>query len=375
MLIMPVVALFYTQNNLDELDIYLLQAFYCVSVAIMEIPSGYMADRIGRKQSLVMGSILGTAGFVLYALSHSFSGFLIAEITLGVGGSFISGSDSAMLYDSLAAEGEENNYLRYEGRITSMGNFAETLAALGGGFIAVVLGYRGVYVAQTAIAAIAIPAALLLVEPPRERLAVKPGIRQILEITRHGLLQDRRLSSAIVFSSVIGAATLCMAWTAQVYFVRMGLDEKSITPLWIILNLLVAVVATNAAGIQKRFGTPGPYLLMIVVIPLGYLLLGLLPLVPALLGLLVFYGVRGYATPLLKDLINHNCPSATRATILSIRSLIIRLGFAVIGPLIGLLSGVCSLATALIAAGGLFVFLILVAACYLKRQLPGLFVR
>ncbi len=115
--------------------------------------------------------------------------------------------------------------------------------------------------------------------------------------------------------------------------------------------------------------------LMMVVIPLGYLLLGVLPLVPALLSLLVFYGVRSYATPLLKDTINHNCPSATRATILSIISLINRLASAMLGSLIGLLSWTSSLATALDAVSGLFAFLILAAACYLKRQLPGLFVR
>ncbi len=375
MLIMPVAVLFYADNNLNELDIYLLQALYSLSVAVMEIPSGYMADIIGRKKSLVMGSILGTAGFALYALSQSFSGFLVAEITLGLGGSFISGSDSALLYDTLAAEGEEQHYLRYEGRITAMGNFAETIAAVGGGLIAAFLSYRGVYLAQTFIAAIAIPASLSLMEPPRERLGTKPGIRQILDIGHHGLVRNKQLSSAIIFSSVIGAATLCMAWTAQVYFVHKGLDERAITPLWVLLNLLVAVTAAYTVKIKDRFGTRWLYLLLILMIPMGYILLGALPLVPAILALFVFYGVRGYATPLLKDLINQNCPSHIRATILSIRSLIIRVGFSVVGPLIGLFSAQYSLLTALVAAGGVFACLVVSAGWYLKNQVPELFSR
>ena len=117
MLIMPIVALFYTDNGLSDFDIYLLQAIYSVSVAVLEIPSGYMADIIGRKKSLVMGSILGAAGYVIYSLSTGFSGFLLAEITLGLGGSFISGSDSAMLYDSLAGMKKQHKYLQLEGRI------------------------------------------------------------------------------------------------------------------------------------------------------------------------------------------------------------------------------------------------------------------
>jgi MFS family permease len=58
MLIMPIVALFYTDNGLDTFDIYVLQAVYSISVALLEIPSGYMADVIGRKKSLVIGKCL-----------------------------------------------------------------------------------------------------------------------------------------------------------------------------------------------------------------------------------------------------------------------------------------------------------------------------
>ncbi len=57
MLIMPIVALFYNDNGLTDFDIFLLQAIYSISVAFLEIPSGYMADIVGRKKSLIFGSI------------------------------------------------------------------------------------------------------------------------------------------------------------------------------------------------------------------------------------------------------------------------------------------------------------------------------
>ena len=69
---------------------------------------------------------MGTIGYLIYSVSNSFSGFLAAEIILGIGGSFISGADSAMLFDSLAATKRQHQYLQFEGRITSLGNFAET---------------------------------------------------------------------------------------------------------------------------------------------------------------------------------------------------------------------------------------------------------
>jgi MFS family permease len=189
MLIMPIVALFYNENGLENFDIFLLQAIYSVSVAVMEIPSGYMADIVGRKKTLILGSVLGALGYLFYSLSHNFTGFLVAEIILGIGGSFISGADSAMLFDSLSATRRQHRYLQFEGRITSLGNFAETIAAVCGGLIAALLGYRAVYISQAVIAALAIPAALMLLEPPKDSTIAKPGLRHILSVCNNAILK------------------------------------------------------------------------------------------------------------------------------------------------------------------------------------------
>jgi len=353
---MPIVALFYTDNGLSSLDIYILQAVYSFSVAVLEVPSGYMADVIGRKKSLLIGSILGTLGFVIYSFSHGLWGFLFAEIILGLGGSFISGSDSALLYDSLASMRMKSKYLRIEGRITSVGNFAETSAALAGGLIATWLSYRSVYIAQTAVAAIAIPAALLLTEPPRLSNKLKLSFRQIAEVGHYSLFKNKKLSISIMLSSIIGTATLCMAWTTQIYFVENGLNEKQITPLWIGLNLLVAISAFWVEKLIKKMGFKNALVSILILIPLGYLSLSTLPFAWATGSLFLFYAVRGYATPVLKDLINNNCSSEIRATVLSIRSLIIRISFAVLGPFIGSFAAKSSLNQ------GLFIASVLIGA-------------
>jgi len=101
MVIMPVIVLFFQDIGLDLQEIMILTASYSLSVALMEIPSGYTADQIGRKKTLVLGCTLAFLGFVLFSLSYSFWWFLIAEVLLGIGNSFISGADSALMYDSL----------------------------------------------------------------------------------------------------------------------------------------------------------------------------------------------------------------------------------------------------------------------------------
>jgi len=364
---MPIVALFYNDNGLDSFDIYLLQGVYSFSVALFEVPSGYMADIIGRRTSLVIGSFLGTIGFAVLAASSTFSGFLTAEIILGLGGSFISGSDSALLFDSLAETKREHYYLRYEGRITALGSLAETVAAIGGGIIAAWLSYRAVYVSQTIIASIAIPASLMIIEPDRQRLLSRPSFRQILKISQYALFKNRKLSATITMSSVTGLATLCMAWTSQVYFVTVGFTEYQITPLWVLLNLTVAVISANAAVAVTKIGKKRAIHLIMFLMPVSYIMLGVLPVIPALCFLYLFYVIRGYATPMLRDLTNQNCSSEIRATVLSIRSLLVRFSFSLSGPLIGHVTGKSSLATALIMFGAFLSVGFFIAAIHLLR--------
>jgi len=373
MLIMPIVALFYKANGLDEFDIYVLQAIYSLSVAILEIPSGYMADIMGRKKTLVLGSILGAAGYGIYSVSYSLPGFVLAEITLGVGGSLISGADSAMLYDSLVALRKKHRYLQLEGRITSLGNFAETIAAICGGVLAAFLSYRVVYGAQTIVAALAIPAAILLKEPERQKVIFRPGIRHILLVCHDSLLGNRKLSAAILLSAATGIATLCMAWTCQLYFVNIGFTETLITPLWITLNLVVGLTAAYASRIKSSLGKRASLLLIIFYIPLSYICMGILPTIPAIVILYLFYAVRGYATPVLKDLINSHCESATRATVLSVRSLIIRFGFALLGPALGKISAASTFSVSLVFAGIILLIFSVFAGWRLYRSLPECF--
>ena len=126
----------------------------------------------GCKLSLVIGAIMGFFGFLTYSLSFGFWGFLIAETVLGIGQSFISGSDSAMLYDTLLDQKREKEYIRFEGRITSLGNLAEAVAGTLGGLLAAA-SIRYPYIAQTFVAFIAIPSSLSLVEPSRHKSLTK----------------------------------------------------------------------------------------------------------------------------------------------------------------------------------------------------------
>ena len=169
MLYMPTIFLFYEDNGMDLGDIMLLQGIYSVAVALIEIPSGYVGDVVGRKNSLIIGTGLGVLGFIIYSFGHGFWDFIPAVLCLGMGQSFLSGSDTALMYDSLYQVNRIDEFVKLEGRTISMGNFAEAVAAITGGLIAEI-SHRMPFYFQIGVAAIGFLIALSLVEPDYEKL-------------------------------------------------------------------------------------------------------------------------------------------------------------------------------------------------------------
>jgi len=99
-----------------------------------------------------------------------------------------------------------------------------------------------------------------------------------------------------------------------------------------------------------------------LLLPLGYLSLSKLHLPGGLIVLYFFYLIRGYATPVLKDYINRITVSSIRATVLSVRNFIIRLLFALTGPILGWIKDIYSLPQALGLAGIIFLIISLLTA-------------
>jgi len=353
MLTMPIIVPFYESNHLTGKDILLLQSIYSISTLLLEIPTGYFADVVGRKTSILAGSFLGVIGFSIYAIADGFLIFLIAEIVLGLGSSFVSGSDSAMLYDTLLQKNKENEYLKQEGRITSIGNFAEAIAGIASGFLATI-SLRLPFYFQIGVAMLAVPAAITLVEPSVHKAQTKLKFSNILSIVRFSLVEQKKLRWYILLSSVIGAATLTMAWFAQFFFKSVDIPIAIYGVIWTALNFTVGITALYAFKIEQWVGRKSTIISICAVISVGFILIGLINSVYAFVVLFVFYVFRGLATPVLKNYINELSPSDKRATILSIRNFIIRLTFAVIGPFIGWWNDFYSLSSALIVAGLIF---------------------
>lgn len=342
---MPIIVLFYEENGLGLKEVFLLKSVYSIVLVVLDIPTGYLADSWGRRNCLLTGCILAFSGFICYSFSSTLLAFFMAEILLGIGQSMVSGADSALLYDTMVHYKRENEYLKYEGKVTMVGNFSEAFAGIIGGLLAA-SSLRLPFYCQIFIAFIGIPASIALSDFNIKTKITDP-VSNILKIIRYSLITNKSLCYDIMFSGIIGAATLTMAWFVQPLLMQINMPTSMYGVIWTVLNLTVGISALYSDRLNGWLGMNKTYTLILIFIAGGYLAISLNITWLCLFLLFLFYIVRGFATPILKGYINRQTFSEMRATVLSIRNFIIRLIFAAMAPFIGWLCDYYSLSVAL----------------------------
>ncbi|MBL6874689.1 MAG: MFS transporter [Flavobacteriales bacterium] len=362
MIVMPIIVLFFESKGLSLTQIMILQGTYSLFVALFEIPSGFFADIYGRKNSLVIGSIFLFLGYVIFSFFSGFNEFLFAEILLGIGGSLISGADSAILYDTLLEIKEEDEYTKIEGRTYAIGNFSEGIAGVLGGFLAMTSINMPVYI-QTIVMFLSIPIAMTLVEPKSSYKLAK-SISSIITVVKDTFIHQRKLRWYIVYSSSIGIATLSIAWFVQPFLMEIDTPIIYYGIIWAFLNFTAGITSYYSYLFNNHNLLIYTSLIMIT----SLILLGFNISYFGLIFIILIYLLRGIITPKLRNLINMNSTSERRATVLSLRSFVIRISFAVIAPILGYISDSSDLSLVFYVLAFIVGFSSLLAAFKLKNN-------
>jgi MFS family permease len=315
----------------------ILQATYSLFVALFEIPSGFFADVYGRRISLFYGSIFIFLGYLIFSFFSGFNEFLIAEILLGIGGSLISGADSAILYDTLLELKQDEDYTKIEGKSYGIGNISEGFAGVLGGFLAISSIDLPVYV-QTVVMFFSIPITYSLVEPKSSYKLAK-NFNSILLVVKETFLYHNKLKWYIIYSSAMGVGTLSIAWFVQPFLLELDTPLVYYGIIWASLNIIAGV--TSYYSYIFKNSNLLIYISFIMIISL--ISLGINISVYGFLFIVFIYIIRGIITPNLRNLININSTSERRATVLSLRSFMIRISFALIAPVLGYITDIYSI--------------------------------
>jgi MFS family permease len=118
----PVLTLFLLSRSLSFTEIATLSATMAVLVVLGEVPTGYLGDRIGRRNSLVLGRVAAVASLVGFLVVTMSPGFLVLYALWALTFTFASGTEAAWLYDTLKERLDTDEFTRVRGRGRAVGS-------------------------------------------------------------------------------------------------------------------------------------------------------------------------------------------------------------------------------------------------------------
>ena len=349
----PTIVLFYESYGLNIEQIVLLKTILSLSVLILEVPSGYLADLWGRKACLVVGSGVWIVSWLIYCTGSSFLEFAIAEILAGVTGSLISGANTALGYDTLLQLGREQYYQVWEGRLVAIAGISEAVCGIIGAAIASINLVYPFYL-QTVCLIIYFGLALTLIEPEYHQSIVETQKLDRLKNIIIDVVKRPRLRWLILLSGTFSSASFLIVWLSQDYLKQLEIPIQAFGWTWAIFHLGMSLASVNAYRLQRYLGIKKATFILVLILAISYVGLGNIERIYGIVFIMAIYMVRGFCSPLILNAINQQISSSVRATILSINSLVFRIAFAIVAPIIGAIASRYNLFTGLTVAGCLF---------------------
>lgn len=142
--IYPVYMLMFQAKGLSLTQISFLLAIWSLSVVLLEIPTGVLADHWSRKNMLIIGGLCKALGYITWFFSEGFTLFALGFILWGISESFCSGSEESLLFDNLKTKNEEEVFGKVYGKGNFFSSIGVALSCLTGGFLSSLITYKGV---------------------------------------------------------------------------------------------------------------------------------------------------------------------------------------------------------------------------------------
>jgi MFS family permease len=351
---------FFTQwGGLKLAHVFYLNAWFMFCSFVLEVPTGTVADFLGRKTSLALGGLVAGGAAWLYVSEPSWVRFALGELCLAVAFTLHSGADEALLYDSLKAAGAEHTAVRVLARLEACKLIGINVGALSGGWIAAQWGLTAPMRAYALPCLLVFALSLALREVrPGGPAAPRAGYFEILRSGARFFLSHPVLRLLSLELAVTNALAWVIIWLYQPVLQAAGLPYRYFGLVHAGACVAQITFLAQVDRLERLFGSRRRLLLGATVIA-GAALLALafvrwLPLVIPLIA-------AGFAFSLPRVAIytahfNALIPSARRATVLSFASMTRTLAIVCFNPLTGRLAE-WSLPVALATVGGLLCLL------------------
>ncbi|WXR62629.1 MFS transporter [Peptostreptococcaceae bacterium AGR-M142] len=365
----PIMTIYFFSKGLSFAQIMFLGSIASVAIVIFEVPTGAMADKLGRKPSMILGALLCSISLLIFVFGHNFYVFAIAEIIFSLGATFKSGSDVALIYDSLKADGEEGKFQEVQGKAKSYLLYAQGIGSILASFL-YEINRELPFILSAIFVFISALIAFKLIEPPIENKKGKYGENYFKQIKSSAIyvVKQKKVRAIILYSMMFFVFFRAGFFLIQPYFEDVLIPVKLFGLIFFFFNMVAAIASKNAHRIMKA--TRGKTLILLSVLMVtSFILIGLSKWWIGVIPMMLQQVARGLYNPTVKKHLNKNIPSDKRATILSFFSLLTNLSVAACFPIFGLLKDKTDIFSFHLYTGFIMFGLTCIFAIYLNKNL------
>lgn len=335
------VPFFTDWGHISLFQVQILQSWFSIWVFALEIPTGAIADKIGRKHSLVMGAIMIAIATAIYGSVPSFAVFLLAEFLFAVGYALNSGADQALLYDTLKSMGREDESKKILGRADALMLAGMMIAAPIGSIIASKLGLNAPQILTAIPMLIAGAIAWSIPEP---KIHSDQESQKYIDIIKTGFTEIRHnpVIRTLAFDSVVvSSAAYFVVWFYQPYMKSLGFPIIYFGLAHALLLASEIAVSSNFKFLEKFMGEGKDYLRnSAILVTASFILAAGFHHWISLLLLIIIGGGIGYTrATYIASIANKHINSRHRATVLSSIGMVRRLALVPLNPAIGFVAG------------------------------------
>lgn len=347
---MPVWVLYLqVERGLSLTQITLLDGPFWLVVMLAEVPTGAVADRWGRKPSLVLGALTFSAAIALFGLASTYPILLLSYLVWGISLTLISGANSAFLFESLAALGRPEQFRKCAGRAQAFAIIAGMIGVLVGAPLAAQTSLATPILVSAVVNLGAVAVALTFSEPPHQQHEVALSYRRVLTDAVRYTLGHAAVRAMIGVRAMLMAAGMVAIIFTQPFLRQAAVPVEDFGWLMTPLRLLSIVGALTAYRFALRFGERRALYVLAAASVGALLALG----TTAAVWAVAMFGVLGFVNSnvglLTTDYLNHRAPNHLRATVLSVAQMAFSVLLVVLEPGLGLLADRTSLQTMFLA--------------------------
>jgi MFS family permease len=336
-------TIFLLDAGLSSGEAFAANAFFTAGMVLFEVPTGIVADTVGRRASYLLGTVTLTASTLLYLLlwqrGAPFWAWASVSALIGLGFTFFSGSLQAWVVDALRATGFTGSLESVFGRAQAVTGAAMLTGSVAGGFIAQQTTLGVPFVLRAIVLAVMFMVAFKLMRDIGFT-PVRSGMRQVASASIEHGWRVPAVKWLMVESLFTGGVAIYGFYALQPYLLELYGDPHA----YLIAGLSAAIVAAAqilggvlATRIRGLFRDQVSALIgMAGVSAIAIGAIGIAESFWAVIGLTVVWSLLFSATmPIRQAYINGMIPSQQRATILSFDSLMSSAGGVWGQPVLG----------------------------------------